>query len=304
MSDWRSQAWYQIHLLGQLLGPDDFEVKRRERMFTAIDGFSHPAHKEAQFHQLEGATRMEVELLRPMLGAEHVRAHVLPPGAVSAAAAASGAGAAAQATGAAGAAAAGQPTGGAASAASAPAAAAAAAAGSLSAGSAAPVAAAADSFELSFDGPAPSGSDPIGAALAHAGRGPVGASVAAAAPAAAPARHDPRPAAPAPTHAEAPEPPRSEFVFTPIKDKRKGRGESPAALYKEAMSSWNDYQVNENKGTADARGKARTAAKSVRDVVLKLGKMSDAEAQLKALLAVVGLSEREVLQGDLERRLR
>jgi len=78
-ADWRSRAWYQIQRLASHLGRDDLEIARRERMFTAIDRFSHPTHREREFMKLELCTRTEADLLEPMLQAEHVRTHILPP---------------------------------------------------------------------------------------------------------------------------------------------------------------------------------------------------------------------------------
>ncbi len=78
MEDWRSRAWYQISALERALadlgaGPDDVELARRRDVWTAIDRVSWPQQKEAQFAQLERATRIEVDLLRYLPGVPPMR---------------------------------------------------------------------------------------------------------------------------------------------------------------------------------------------------------------------------------------
>jgi hypothetical protein len=70
--------------------------------------------------------------------------------------------------------------------------------------------------------------------------------------------------------------------------------------YAEGTKAWGEFAENEFK---DKR-KARAAAQKLRELFVFLDKNPESEKQMKALEDVVGLSCLEVMNGDLEKRLK
>ncbi|MHC4831769.1 MAG: hypothetical protein ACYTFT_15660 [Planctomycetota bacterium] len=248
MNDWRSRAWYQIQALTRILGPEDPEVKRRGRMFSAIDTFVPQQHREPQFAQLELFTRTQAEMLGLMIQAPGVKDHVLPPEEEKPAIAKE---------------------------ASAP--------------------AAAKPTSEASPHPAAKDSDPKEPTVEPASK-PEDAA-------------HPKPASKfAPLNTGPPIDPETEtkrpaFSFKPLKSNKKKKRENPAKLYKKATACWNLYQVNEGNATTEGRAKAREALRELKELVIKLGSNPDGRGQIEALEKVVGVSEKDIVRGELEKRL-
>jgi hypothetical protein len=275
--DWRSRALFQVMQLEEVVGgADDLEAQRRTALWVAFDRYDWPQTKEQQFLNLELATRTEVELLRALLAMPEVADMIPLAGEEDEFGYSEDEEEVLQ------------------EAEAAPAAAAPAAPkvakgltpiektdsapakkeGGLTKVTKEEIAAA----EARLKAPPPPPPPIPGLARASFGGG-VSAPSSGGAPSSQPAR-----AAPA-TNPDG----------TPIY-----RGPSASQLYKEGMAAWNEYAANEFK----KKPLARDAARRLKEIFLMLEKNPDGKTQVKALEQIVGLKAKDVIDHELERRIR
>lgn len=119
----------------------------------------------------------------------------------------------------------------------------------------------------------------------------VPAPAAAAKPASGPVKPLPAAKRPDPTPPPPPGPPRPPPPPT-------YRGPSAQQLYKEGTAAWNEYAANEFR----KKSVAREAARKLHEIFRLLEKNPDGASQLQALEKVVGLSWKDIMDHELERR--
>jgi hypothetical protein len=263
--DWRSRSLFQIGELAKLLGGgDDGEARRRASLWLAIERFAWPQLKEQQFAQVETLCRVENDLLRYLFQMPQAKELILASGAPTAGSETVTAGVGPRADGRPGGAVANVPGAGG-------------------------VFGDATEMHLKDALSRPGGKD---------GKpGKKGKKAAADAGSLALASGEASSGLGEETMVEVAPDVDPLGDIAPVE---KYSGPPAQWCYAEGTKAWGEFAENEFK---DKR-KARAAAQKLRELFVFLDKNPESEKQMKALEDVVGLSCLEVMNGDLEKRLK